>query len=162
MGIPLTVFSLYLLENGTTRCRHHLLVRVEQPGFSNAVAGEYDQAVDVAEAKRRALIRACEAKLADAGCTMPHTAILVGELQAPPPGEELDGRGGCEVDLWVAETRHGQPWVVMGAAPDEAAFWRAVEADGDLARLGAVRPAARLRAWFITEKALETMPGGRE
>ncbi|HEX8692725.1 MAG TPA: hypothetical protein VF746_09915 [Longimicrobium sp.] len=152
MGIPLAIFSLHRLRSERAGCLHHLLLRVEQPAFSNADAGEYDHAVEVAEGKRRALIRAYEERLAGA-CAAPHEVSLVGELQSWPAGDELiDGRGGCDVDVWVAETRYGHPWVVMGTAESEEAFWREVEADDDLAGLGPVRPAVRHRAFFLAEE----------
>ena len=155
MGIPLTIFSLHRLRNQDAGCLHHLLLRVEQPAFSNADAGEYDHAVRIADGKRRVLIRTYEDMLAGE-CAAPHEVSLVGELQAWPAGDELiDGRGGCDVDVWVAETRFGHPWVVMGTAESEEAFWRAVEADEDLARLRPVRPALRYRAFFLAEERSE-------
>ena len=156
MGIPLTIYSLYQLQGAG--CRHHLLLRVEQPAFSNADAGEYDHAVVVAEEKRRALLQTYERDVLPLECTAAHAASLAGELQASPAGEEmLEGRAGTHVDLWVAETRFGPPWVVMGAAEDEDAFWRQVEADDDLSSLGPVRPAVKRRAFFLAEAAGGTL-----
>lgn len=152
MGIPLTIFSLHRLRGAG--CEHHLLLRVEQPAFSNADAGEYDHAVEIAEEKRRALLRNYERDVLPLECAAAHQASLAGELQARPVGEEmLEGRGGSYLELWVAETRLGPPWVVMGTAEDEDAFWREVEADADLASLGALRPAVRRRAFFLAEDA---------
>ena len=152
MGIPLTIFSLYRLDGGDDACPRHLLLRVPQPGFSNADAGEYDAAVAAAEARRRALIDAYAAGVLAKGCAVPHAAHLVGELQSWPVGEALrDGSGGVDVELWVAQTRFGSPWVVLGTADDEAAFWREVEGDDDLAGLGPIRPAERLRAHFLAD-----------
>ena len=153
MGIPLNVFTLHALENAGAGCRHHLLLRVEQPAFSNADAGEYDHVARIADEKRRALIRAYESDVLAGACPAPHGAKLAGELQSYPAGEELiDDPGGHEVEVWVAETRFGHPWVVMGTAEDEAAFWRAVEADEDLAGLGPIRPAVMHRAYFLAEQ----------
>ena len=153
MGIPLTIFSLYALENAGAGCRHHLLLRVEQPEFSNADAGDYDRAADAAETRRRALIRAYAAGVLARSCAASHEPRLVGELQSAPAGGELIGTpGGREVEVWVAETRFGHPWVVMGTAEDEDAFWREVERDDDLAGLGPIRPAVMRRAWFVTEQ----------
>jgi len=147
MGIPLTIFSLFRLEGGGERRSDHLLLRVHQPGFSNADVGEENTAIDAAEARRRALIAAYAPGAA---------AELVGELQAHPVGELLDdGPGGVEVDLWVARTRYGAPWVVLGTAADEEAFWRGVEEDDDLLDLGPMRPAERLRAYFLADDDTE-------
>ncbi|HEX8907266.1 MAG TPA: hypothetical protein VF771_20610 [Longimicrobiaceae bacterium] len=153
MGITLTVFSLYALENADAGCLHHLLLRVEQPEFSNADAAGYDRAFEVAEEKRRALIRAYQAGALASIRAAPHEARLVGELQSHPPGDELaDAPRGREVDVWVAETRYGHPWVVMGTAADEDSFWRQVEANDDLTGLGPIRPALLRRAWFVAEE----------
>jgi hypothetical protein len=153
MGIPLDIFSLYLLRREDEGCRHHLLLRVEQPEFSNADEGDYGRAVEAAERKRRALIEAYEAGPLAGVCGGPHTAALVGELQSQPAGDELfEGRGGFDVDLWVAETRFGRPWVALGAAESEEEFWRAVERDENLSALGAVGPARKVRAYFVDER----------
>lgn len=143
MGIPLTIFSLYQLDGEGDADPRFVLLRVPQPGFRNADASEYDAAFLEAEERRQALLAA------HFGVT-PATTRLVGELQSAPAGDALDGPGGGELDLWVARTRYGAPWVVMGIAPTEAAFWRAVSADAELAALGGMRPARRVRAFFIT------------
>ncbi|HEX8242764.1 MAG TPA: hypothetical protein VF541_04700 [Longimicrobium sp.] len=153
MGIPLTIFSLYALENEAAGCRHHLLLRVEQPAFSNADAGDYDRAAGAADEKRRALIRAYASGVLPMSCAASHAPTLLGELQSHPVGEELtDAPGGREVGVWVAETRYGPPWVVMGTAEVEDAFWREVQADDDLAGLGPIRPAVMYRAFLLTEQ----------
>lgn len=152
MAIPLTIFSLYRLDGDA--CSHHLLLRVHQPGYSNADARDEDYALQVAEAKRHALIRRYEAQMLARECPVPHAAHLVGELQARPAGEALsDAHGGRDVDVWIAQTPHGAPWVVLGTAEDEAAFWRAVREDDDLARLGPMEPAVRQRAYFLADDA---------
>ena len=162
MGIPLTVFSLYQLQ-GADGCAHPLLLRVRQAGYSNADQGEYDHVVRAADATRAALIRRYESGVLAAECPGPHVAHLAGELQAHPVGDALDeGPGGREVELWVAQTRYGAPWVVLGTAKDEAAVWRAVREDDDLAALGPVEPASRQRAYFLTDDAGGSADGEME
>ena len=152
MGIPLQVFTLHAYEGAEAGCRHHLLLRVAQPGFSNADEAEHEAAVRAADAARGALLRAYERGVLASECPGAHEVRLVGELQSLPVGDVLvDGRGGMLVELWVAETRYGAPWVVMGTATDEDAFWREVDEEGDLASLGPIRPARRHRAYFLAE-----------
>ena len=152
VGIPLTIFSLYRLDGDGDACPHHLLLRVCQAGYNNADEGEYDAVVDAAEAKRRAML-GLHAEMLAKECAVSHAATLVGELESRPVGEALlDGPGGAVVELWVAQTRFGAPWVVLGTAESEDAFWRAAEDDDDLSRLGAVGPAARLRAFFLADE----------
>src|SRR5688500_5443159 len=113
MGIPLPIFTLYALDGDG--CAHHLLLRVRQPGFGNADAGAYDAAVQVADARRAALLHAYQTVHLPRGCAATHRVRLIGELQAHPAGDALsEGGGGGEVDVWVAPTRYGAPWVVMG------------------------------------------------
>src|SRR3954463_5672159 len=115
MGIPLTIFSLYQVDGPGDPGPRHLLLRVRQSEFRNADASEYDAVFGGAETRRQALLAAHLAP--------PTAPRLVGELQCSPPGDELvDGPGGIEVDLWVAQTRYGAPWVVLGTAKSEAAF----------------------------------------
>jgi hypothetical protein len=151
VGIPLDIFSLYGFEG--EGCRHRLLLRVGRPEFSNADEGDYARAVEAADRQRDALRALFEAEVLAGECAARHTASLEGELQSSPAGDELsEGRGGRHVELWVAETRFGRPWVVLGTAASEEEFWRAVEQDEDLSRLGARRPAKRRRAYFLTEE----------
>ncbi|HEX8503004.1 MAG TPA: hypothetical protein VF659_20640 [Pyrinomonadaceae bacterium] len=160
MGIPLDVFSLYSLRDEDAGCGHHLLVRVGRPAFSNADEGEYAAALRAADAKRDALLEAYEAGALAAECAGRHTATLAGELQSRPVGDALSGeRGGFYVELWVAETQFGSPWVVMGTADGEEEFWREVEEDEDLSGLRAYRPARRLRAYFLAGEGDETGGG---
>ena len=153
MGIPLDIFSLYRLQDEDANCQHYLLLRVEQPEFSNADEGDYAHAVDVADKKRSALIEVYEAEMLADECVGQHLTNLVGELQAPPTGDELfEEYGGFYVDLWIAETRFGHPWVVLGTAETEEEFWREVEQDENLSSLGVIRPAKKQRAYFLTEE----------
>lgn len=153
MGIPLDIFSLYQLEIEDKHCRHYLLLRVEQPEFNNADEGHYAYAVDVADKKRRELIELYEAEMLADECAGQHRVNLVGELQSSPTGDVLsESDGGFHVDLWIAETRFGHPWVVMGTAESEEEFWREVEQAENLSSLGARRPAKKHRAYFLREK----------
>ena len=151
MGIPLEIFSLHQWRGEDADCRHYLLVKVERPAFNNADEGDYARAVDAADKERRALIEVYEAEVLPRECAGRHVVKLAGELQADPAGDVWFGeRGGFYVDIWVAETRFGHPWVVMGAAENEEEFWRAVGQDENLSSLGAGAPAKKLRAYFLT------------
>lgn len=153
MGIPLDIFSLHQLRREEAGCRHYLLLRVGRPGFNNADEGDYARAVETADKKRAALIEAFEAGALADECAGRHAVSLVGELQAHPVGHEFHAGGaGFHVDLWVAETRFGHPWVVMGTAESEEEFWREVGRDEGLSSLGARGPATKRRAYFLSER----------
>lgn len=152
MGIPINIFRLYRLRNDGAGCEHHLLLRAVRPEFSNADEGDYSCAVEAADGKMSALIEAYEAGVLAEECAGRHAAELLGELQARPAGDVLYyERGGFDVELWLAETRFGHPWVVLGTAESEEEFWRDVGLDEDLSSLGARPPAKRLRAYFLPE-----------
>lgn len=153
VGIPLDIFSLHLLRGEAADCRHFLLTRVGRPAFGNADEGDYARVVDAADKKRRSLIEEYEARVLAAECGGPHSVNLAGELQARPVGDELsEGSGGFCVELWVAGTRFGHPWVVMGTAESEEEFWREVGRDEDLLALGPSAPAERRRAYFLADE----------
>ena len=160
MGIPLDIFSLYRLQREDGNCLHYLLLRVEQPAFNNADERDYADAVGAADKKRSALIEVYAAELLADECAGQHRVTLVGELQSYPTGEALlEEYGGFYVDLWIAETRFGYPWVVMGTAENEEEFWRQVEQDENLSSLGASMPAKKQRTYFLTEKGNVTRRG---
>lgn len=142
-----------MLRGEGADCLHHLLLRVEQPAFSNADERDYARSVEAAEGKRRALIEAYEAGPLKGACGGRHAAELVGELQSLPAGDEFfEEGGGFHVEVWVAETRFGHPWVALGAAASEEEFWRAVGRDENLSGLGPFGPARRVRAYFLDER----------
>lgn len=151
LGIPLDIFSLHRLRGEDGGCEHYLLLKVARPAFNNADERDYARAVEAADTTSRALIELYQSEALPRECAGRHAANLVGELQAyPAGGEAFEEGGGFHVDVWVAETRFGHPWVAMGAAEGEEEFWRAVERDENLSGLGARRPAKRLRAYFLT------------
>ncbi|MBD1911659.1 MULTISPECIES: hypothetical protein [unclassified Leptolyngbya] len=152
MGIPLDIYILYRLQREEAGCEHFLLLKVERPGFRNAIEPEYEAAIATAEHKQAHLLSIYQTQVLPHECPGKHLLARVGELQSRPVGEELleDG-GGFYVELWVAETRFGHPWVVMGTARNEEEFWQRVEEDEDLVSLGAIRPAVKRRVWFLTE-----------
>lgn len=161
MGIPLDIFTLHLLRGEETNCQHYLLLKVERPSFNNADEVDYARAVDAAGIKTRALVEVYETQALAGECDGPHAVDLVGELQSYPAGGEVFAEGGgFFVELWVARTRFGHPWVVMGTAESEEEFWRAVEQDDELSGLGAGGPAEKRRAYFLTEEGDATPTGG--
>jgi hypothetical protein len=153
MGIQLDIFSLYQLGNEHTNCQHFLLIKVEQPSFNNSDESDYAKALDTADEKKSALIALYESvNLADE-CPCLHHVKLVGELQAYPSGDVLfDEYGGFYVDLWTADTRFGHPWMILGTAQSEEAFWQEVDQDENLSQLGGIKPAKKQRTYFLTEK----------
>jgi hypothetical protein len=153
MGIPLDIFSLHRFRGADEGCEHYLLLRVLRPGFSNADANDYERADAAMDNKRSALMEAYKARTLALECAGAHAASLVGELQSRPVGDVLtEGEGRLYVDVWVAATRYGHPWVVLGTAESEEEFWREVGLDEDLSGLRPTPPAKRRRAYFLAER----------
>lgn len=152
MGIPLDIFDLYGLQKEDRSCLHYLLLRVERAGFNNADEGEYDRVVEAADSKKKALIERYIAEILAHDCAGSHAVTLLGAMETSPVGEALCQQGGgFYVDLWIAETKFGYPWVVMGTAETAAAFWQGVEQSQDLSRLGAIEPVSQQRVFFLTD-----------
>jgi hypothetical protein len=155
MGIQLDIFSLHQFWKKDMSCEHLLLLKVAQRSFNNADENDYAAAIDSADKKRKSLIRIYKAEILAGECAGEHLVNLAGELQSYPVGNELfDRYGRFFVNLWTASTRFGHPWIVMGIAENEEMFWRKVNQDEDLFRLGGIRPANQRRAYFLTENEL--------
>ena len=160
MGIQLDIFSLYQFWKKDMTCEHLLLLKVAQSSFNNADENDHAIAVEREDKKREALIKVYKAKMLADECPGEHLVKLIGELQSYPVGNELlDAYGRFFVNLWTAATRFGHPWIIMGTADNEEAFWRDVDQDEDLFRLGGIRPANQRRAYFLTENELNECGG---
>ena len=162
MGIPTDIFTLYRLQGAGSGCDHYLLVKVSQEGYSNADAAAYDHVARIADAERAAMLERYTTRILPHECEAPHRATLVGELQAHPVGDELFAEtGGFPLDLWIAPTHIGHPWIVMGTAASEEIFWRDLEEDEELRQLRPQRPASRVRVFFLTGNDVITPPDHR-
>ena len=128
MGAEKWIYSLVRFASAERMCEHHLLLRAKQPSFSNVSQRDDDRALDVGNSERERLTERYRVGVLAERCGAIHEQRLVGELQLPPIGEELYADAlAMDVPIWVADTRFGPPWVILGTAKSEAAFWREVE-----------------------------------
>ena len=159
VGAEIWVYSLVCFANAERMCEHHLLLRATRPSFSNASQSDEDRASDLADLERERLTERYKVGVLAERCGAPHEHRLVGELQLGPIGEELYvDVPALDLQIWVADTRFGPPWVILGTAQSEAAFWREVEEDDDalaLSTLGPKKPARQLIVDFVPGFARE-------
>jgi hypothetical protein len=147
MGVETDVYWLVRFECQDGTGAHHLLARARRGSFSNADQTDEDRAIDEVEAARERVEATYLQHTLSERCRASHARALIGEFQHGPVGDDLhsDEAAGA-LDVWVAETAFGRPWIILGTVPNEAAFW--VEADARLSRLRPLHPARRLSVDF--------------
>ncbi|UUU37964.1 hypothetical protein [Streptomyces sp. NBC_00162] len=148
MGVPVKIFRLFSYQP----CGHELLVRVVRPAASNADQGALDAADDVADSATERLCTWWEQWRLQPECPHQHTSSLVAEMQEEPVGEDLFGSGRRGLGVWVARTKYGAPWMVLGTASTEAEFWQQVRVDSVLLDLGPLAPAELRHVYFLTDE----------
>ncbi|MBW5482804.1 hypothetical protein [Streptomyces bambusae] len=148
MSVQTKIFRLFSYRP----CGHELLVRVVRPAASNADQGALDAADGVADAATERLRTWWEQSRLQPDCPHRHTSSLVAEMQEEPVGEDLLGSGRRQLGVWVAGTKFGAPWMVLGSASTEAEFWREVRLDSDLVDLGPLAPAELHHVHFLTDE----------
>ncbi|MGB7343521.1 MAG: hypothetical protein WBD20_04875 [Pirellulaceae bacterium] len=147
MGSRLHIFSLYKHSSQAA-----LLLRVERRESSNADEADCSSAIEEAyDCRERLLAHTTSALNLDTNIA----PELVGEYQNFPVGDLLyEAPDGAAFDIWVAPTRYGHPWVILGTATDEQSFWAEVADDSDLESFGATPPAQKMTVQFFTERVL--------
>ena len=147
MGSRLYIYSLYKHVSHTV-----LLLRVERRESTNTDEADSDTAITDAYSCRDRLLSHSIAALNLDPSVSPE---LIGEFQDFPVGDLLYETPDCfELDIWVAPTRFGHPWVILGTAADERTFWAEIADDADLASMNATPPAQKMTVHFFTERLL--------
>jgi len=141
VGAETWIYSLVCFANAERTCEHHLLLRATRPSFSNASERDAERATDLADSECKRLTERYEVEGLVERCGAQHERRLVGELQLGPVGEELYADvGALDLPIWVADTKFGPPWVILGTAESEDAFWREIEEDDDVLSLRTLDP----------------------
>ncbi len=152
MGIELASYTLYELKGIPATCEHFLLLRVTRPAYSNTIQAEEDWANDVLATRQRLLLDFYVRHLLPQECLHAHEIYLEGEFQDCPPGDDLYSDHGMRfLDIWIASTRFGYPWIVLGMAESADAFWQEITEDFDLAILQVRMPVTQRHVFFLTE-----------
>ncbi len=148
MGVPTDIYSLHEITLAGESIKRLLLTRVRRRGFANWNQVDEDHAGQRATEDEELLVRQFLAETSN--LAVGYDCRKIGELQCAPVGDILLDPGfQGEVQLWVASTSHGPPWVVLGTATSEKAFWEELYADDDLVNLEPLRPARRIRAHYL-------------
>lgn len=155
MAPALFIYTLYQVAHPTAG-RHTLLLRTTRPAFTNASQADEDRAEQQEEQQQSRLLAAYRARLAGAHSAADCTVTLLGICGGEPPGDSLyEDHGAVTLALWVAQTRFGYPWVVLGVAPTEDAFFAEVASNALYASYAPRRPARSMLAYFLTEADLQ-------
>jgi hypothetical protein len=150
------VYSLYQVQC-STKGPSMLLVRVTRPSYSNASQPQEDWAYEQEDGLRTRLLTAYQNKY-HASCGANCALTLHGICEGNPPGDILyEDHGQVTLTLWVAATRFGHPWILLGVAPNEEAFFAEVTTDTSYASYQPERPARQVDAYFITEADEEVL-----
>lgn len=152
VGIATPVFRLHR-STGAGGCVHHLLARAGRPSYPNHDAAAEEAADAFASSGLDHLTEWWLRWLLPLECTAQHDGVTVGETSfiAADDGPDLwDAVGLRHVDVWVATGTGGV--LVLGAVEDESVFWIGVEDEPELDDVGLARPAALVRATFLTDQ----------
>lgn len=152
MGAAIAVYHLVRYDGIDAACQHYLLLRVTQREFANWSETQHENAASEQFRKRDGLIAADQKGRLARECLHRHRVTQVGEFQGFPQGDALYALSGeIELDIWVAETRFGAPWILFGVAASEDEFWRDIAEDEDLIALGPKQPARLIHVHFVME-----------
>jgi hypothetical protein len=158
MAAPIDVY--YLVKFAPPPVDHppYLLLKLTQAEYANWSQTQEDAAVADVIQRRDQIIGSLVSQIEPSAS--PATAEVVGEFQGYPDGdafyEETDRQA---LDVWVAPTRFGHYWIVLGIAVSEEAFWQKIAEDEDAAGLGPTRPARQLTVRFLNRGARWKLPG---
>jgi len=151
MHAEIDVYHLIRLDGDGAACRHHLLLKSKRPDFADR-SDRQDEAIAANRHRRDRVIAAYQQQALARQCPHQHGVTLAGEFSGYPEGTPFYAEcGQVPVDIWVAATRFGHPWIVFGMAASEAEFWQHLAENEDAAVLGPRRPARRVHAYFIID-----------
>ena len=143
MGIPTEIFSLFEVKL-PPRPPAYLLTRVRRREYANWNQADEDEAVTKAVNDESSMIAAWREPFGE-GPESPRV-VKIGEMQAAAGALAENPPIAGEIEIWVAESSFGPPWVIMDVAPTEEAFWDQVSANEDLTALRPRRPARLILA----------------
>ena len=53
---------------------------------------------------------------------------------------------------WIANTKYGSPWIVLGATPTEEEFWDNLQTNSLLENYAPQKPAQQMQVYFMTQE----------
>ena len=146
MAILLEIFSLYKLTLSDNSIEY-LLLRTEQPGYSNADQRQEDIANQIETEKRQLLLNLYINQSAKDS-----QIEFIGELQDVPIGDKLFSEKGLfKLSVFYQQTEYGFPWIILGNAEDVDSFEKEIKEDHDLLSLRPTGAIKQIDAILITE-----------
>jgi len=144
MGANIKVYCLYKLRD------KYYLLRVSRPEYSNINQKQEDNASEILEVKKKALLNKIFAyyNLKD------ETNLeFIGELQGCPIGDDLYlEKGFFSLTLFYCQTEYGYPWIVIGHSESKLLFLEELMEDEDLNALRPIGDPREVKAMFFTEE----------
>lgn len=146
MASLINIFSLYKLTL-SDEGEEYLLLRTEQPSYSNADQVQENFANQIETQKRQLLLSLYINQYAK--CSQ---VEFIGELQECPFGDRLySDKGRFKLPIFYQHTEHGYPWIILGNANSISDFENELKEDSDLMSLKPTGTIKQIDASFITE-----------
>ncbi len=144
--MDLNVFFLYELGQPDIGESQNVLLRISKPYYSNCSQRQDELAEEILERKRNEMLRQVLIR------TNKNRYRLIGMFEGSPEGDILyEDNGTIDIELWVAKSGFGKPWIIMSQALDEENFFNIIKEDPDLGGMRPISPAFRVNALFLTE-----------
>lgn len=146
MGVEIDVYFVYKLETQICGSRF-VCFTAHRPKYRNASQVEEDAAEDQLERNRDQRLQEAIRSLVSCGDVL--DMEMIGCSYELPIGEELYLSTPHDLEIWMVTQQYGPPWVLLGTADSETAFWESVLADADLAACNPSLPAKKLLVFFL-------------
>lgn len=123
MGAKLTVFYWYQIKQkrAINEVKNILLrcVRPEFPNYSQALEDRANEKLEEQQAKLlKEYLEDCYAKRENPNIDV----VCLGNMQVDTFGDDLFGDKKRMIDIYVADTKYGHPWIVLGQADSKTDF----------------------------------------
>jgi len=146
MAGQIEIFSLYKLTIHNKNAEY-VLVRTEQPSYSNASQVQEDLAYQI-ESQKRQLLLASYINL----YAKDSQIEFMGELQISPFGDRLYlDKGLFKLPIFYQQTEYGKSWIILGNANSISDFEKELSDYSDLLSLKPTGPINQVEATLITE-----------
>jgi hypothetical protein len=147
MAHLIKIFSLYKLTL-SDRNDEYVLLRTEQPSYSNASQGQENFALAI-EAQKRKLLLSLYINQNAKGSQIE----FIGVMHGSPFGDKLySDKGQFKLPIFYQHTDYGKPWIILSNSNTISDFETELAEDvTDLESLKPSGPVKEVNATFITE-----------
>ncbi|SFB72306.1 hypothetical protein SAMN05421780_101104 [Flexibacter flexilis DSM 6793] len=136
MNGKINIFFYYQFFGENKQKPLNVLLRCAKSFASRANQAEEDWADKQMELSRDVLL---EQILMQTECS---TYLLIGCTEISPEGDDLyaENCNGNPINFWYAETKYGNPWIVISQANTESEFMEILRNDEDMWRMEPINP----------------------